>query len=429
MEPDIESSQLEGVDDWLREGIAAGKAGQHERARELLMRVVEQDEGSAQAWLWLSGVVDSLEDREVCLENVLTIEPENAAARRGLAWVREQMQQAEAHVPEPPVVARTRTPVSSAAALLREDFASSRPSPQSDLAADLSVPVQDSTGPRPLPEPVPESFPAAPRHEFDDEYLCPYCTANTEPEDRSCRSCGGNLWVRFRTQEKRSSLLWALLALQVGNAIYAALPVFLLYFLGPTVERLLGGLTLPPFVLYLLAVPSLFSLALALGLYLRWRPVYYLFMVDSAIGVASAVVALRFQLLVLGVVSFLFSLGRFVMVLQLGGDFEMQRKRILFRTDRGLKESVEYMTRADYYNRQKMWGLATLHIRAALGLIPNRLDCHMALVVAYIRLKRHDMAEYALAQAKRLAPGDPRLAEMETLLEELQSGGTLPQAV
>ena len=116
-------------------------------------------------------------------------------------------------------------------------------------------------------------------------------------------------------------------------------------------------------------------------------------------------------------------------MLQLGGDFEWDRRRILFRTDRGLKESVEFMTRADYYNRQKMWGLAVLHIRAALGLMPNRLDCHLALVVAYIRLKRHDMAEHALAQAKRLAPSDPRLAEMETLLKELRSGGTLPQAV
>jgi Tfp pilus assembly protein PilF len=74
----------------LREGIAAAKAGQRERARDLLMRVVEEDEENLAAWLWLSGVVDSLDDREVCLENALELDPANEAARKGLAWVRQQ---------------------------------------------------------------------------------------------------------------------------------------------------------------------------------------------------------------------------------------------------------------------------------------------------------------------------------------------------
>ena len=72
---------------WLTEGIARAKAGEREPARELLLRVVERDERNAQAWLWLSGVVESLEDRRVALENVLAIEPENALARAGLDWL------------------------------------------------------------------------------------------------------------------------------------------------------------------------------------------------------------------------------------------------------------------------------------------------------------------------------------------------------
>ena len=92
----------ENVDELLRAGIAAAKAGAREGARELLMQVVELDEESASAWLWLSGVVDSLEDREVCLENVLTLEPGNSAARKGLEWVRAQRQQ---QAPAPPAEA------------------------------------------------------------------------------------------------------------------------------------------------------------------------------------------------------------------------------------------------------------------------------------------------------------------------------------
>ncbi|MFL7811530.1 MAG: tetratricopeptide repeat protein, partial [Anaerolineae bacterium] len=132
--------QFGQVDEWLREGIAAIRAGQDERARELLIRVVACDERNAHAWLWLSSVAESLEDREVCLENVIEIDPDNAAAYKGLAWVQQQMQQQApalsssqetspftvspeevsvdpvplAPMSESPVVERMRTPVTPA---------------------------------------------------------------------------------------------------------------------------------------------------------------------------------------------------------------------------------------------------------------------------------------------------------------------------
>jgi len=69
------------VAEWLRQGIAAAQAGDADRASELLMRVVDVDEYNEQAWLWLSSVVDSDTDREVCLENVLAINPDNKLAK------------------------------------------------------------------------------------------------------------------------------------------------------------------------------------------------------------------------------------------------------------------------------------------------------------------------------------------------------------
>jgi hypothetical protein len=89
MDPD---PHVERIADLLRRGIAAAKEGQRDRARDLLMRVVEQDEENISAWMWLSGVVDDLEDREICMENVLTLDPDNEVARRGLAWVRTERQ-------------------------------------------------------------------------------------------------------------------------------------------------------------------------------------------------------------------------------------------------------------------------------------------------------------------------------------------------
>lgn len=72
----------------LDQAIAAARAGRKEEARRLLESVLNIDERNEQAWLWLSGVVDSQEERIVCLENVLTINPDNEMARKGLAALR-----------------------------------------------------------------------------------------------------------------------------------------------------------------------------------------------------------------------------------------------------------------------------------------------------------------------------------------------------
>src|SRR5512136_2163148 len=82
----------EEINLWLTDGIAAAKDGRRAEARELLLRVVNADENNVRAWLWLSGVVKTLEDRERCLENVLTIDPVNEAAQRGLAKVRAEIE-------------------------------------------------------------------------------------------------------------------------------------------------------------------------------------------------------------------------------------------------------------------------------------------------------------------------------------------------
>jgi hypothetical protein len=85
------------VAQWLRQGIAAARAGDVEQARELLLQVVDADEYNERAWLWLSGVVDNDADREVCLENVLAINPDNRLAKAGLVHLRNQK------VPAPPL--------------------------------------------------------------------------------------------------------------------------------------------------------------------------------------------------------------------------------------------------------------------------------------------------------------------------------------
>jgi len=78
------------MDDLLQQGIAAVKIGDRARARKILSRVVEANPHSEQAWLWLSGAVESDEERLTCLEEVLAINPNNEAARRGMAMLQQQ---------------------------------------------------------------------------------------------------------------------------------------------------------------------------------------------------------------------------------------------------------------------------------------------------------------------------------------------------
>ncbi|MFQ3568582.1 MAG: hypothetical protein SNJ59_16470 [Aggregatilineales bacterium] len=75
------------VEAMVREGVKALKAGRKEEANVLLLKAVELDPYNEDAWLWLSGIVESPEDQRTCLENVLSINPNNARARSGLAYL------------------------------------------------------------------------------------------------------------------------------------------------------------------------------------------------------------------------------------------------------------------------------------------------------------------------------------------------------
>ncbi len=80
------------VSDLIREGVAALKAGRRDEARELLVRATDLDQMNVSAWLWLSAAVDTVEEQRICLENVLTIDPHNERARKGLRLLGGQVE-------------------------------------------------------------------------------------------------------------------------------------------------------------------------------------------------------------------------------------------------------------------------------------------------------------------------------------------------
>ena len=109
----------ESVQERLEAGITAVKSGNLIQGRDLLEAVLEVDERNESAWLWLSGAVETAEERQICLENVLAINPQNALAQKGLAKLAgTALADAQTQAGQVQTVTRTYAPLSTASALL-----------------------------------------------------------------------------------------------------------------------------------------------------------------------------------------------------------------------------------------------------------------------------------------------------------------------
>ena len=79
-------------EDYLKQAIEAIKAGDKATGKRLLIdEVIRTNPRSEQAWLWMTQVADADEDRINYLRHVLKINPNNEAAKRGLAAMEEKL--------------------------------------------------------------------------------------------------------------------------------------------------------------------------------------------------------------------------------------------------------------------------------------------------------------------------------------------------
>src|SRR5512138_2177147 len=68
----------------FQEAVEAVRAGNKSRARELLTGLLKTDQNNATYWVWMSSTVDNAKERIYCLQTAFKLDPENAAAKRGL---------------------------------------------------------------------------------------------------------------------------------------------------------------------------------------------------------------------------------------------------------------------------------------------------------------------------------------------------------
>ena len=68
----------------LQDAIDAIRQEKYDRARDLLTRLIRQDQDNPTYWLWMSAAVQNRREKIYCLQNVIRNDPQNQVAKQGL---------------------------------------------------------------------------------------------------------------------------------------------------------------------------------------------------------------------------------------------------------------------------------------------------------------------------------------------------------
>jgi tetratricopeptide (TPR) repeat protein len=420
----------------LREGIAAARAGQKDRARELLLQVIALDEELEAAWLWLSGVVDDPEERQICLENVLTLNPDHVAAQRGLRWLREQglgPVPEQASVPPP---GQTQPPLQEAQESPRLVLG---PPPPETLPTEPVLSAESSLLPDTPPSPKPP-----PVNVVIEPFGCPYCGGSVSGGGPRCDHCRRLVEVRYRKRTTGVGLGWLVLFFVLQGAT-AWLEGFLLrqlveighlpeWLTESAVRFLIGGALFSPggipgdlaaladtVILINLVVGGL-CVVTAVGLALHSRAVYFGSCLLAGLLVVATGVGLLTQLT--GWLPAFFRLGLVAVSIKWLIDsapaFEWETRRYDADVDQELKKDLDYYNRGQRYREMGMWAKAAAHWKVAVQLAPSQVKYRAALAGAYARMGYPAAALAEADKALARAPDDNELLAFRNSLAELE---------
>jgi len=401
------------ADRLLQAGIEAARAGERAQARDLLLQVIALDEKRPAAWLWLSGVIDDPEERRICLENVLTLEPDNKNARAGLRWLDEQ---SAAPAPAPPP-----------ARLVRR-----QPPPAAPPVAQ-PVPVAQPTPPAVAPSP-----PAATLE--IDPFGCPYCGGPVNPDRLRCLHCGSTVALRHRKRAGGSGLIWTVALFLVMGAVswlegvlvaeflrIGSLPAYL----SQVGARLMVGSALflpdgvPGELVEFGGVVTLINYGLAglcllaaAGLAMRSRIAYF-----GSLLLAGLLVIAAGAGLLAGLTGWVPAFLRLALValsvrwlVDCAPAFEWETREYNADVDADLRTDLDYYSRGTRYREMGMWAKAAAHWKVATQISAGKAPYHAALANAYLKM---DYPQAALAAAERALACEPDDAELRAFRDAL----------
>lgn len=183
------------LDALLKRGKTAVEMGHAHTARECFLAILEADSQHEAAWFGLSQLVEEVEEQRICLENVLTLNPNNLKAEQLLAQLSETA--------ESPRPSRLRPALTPAGALLYPDRLQETDTwPQAEKHTPPEILYTD-------------------RSTFDDVWsretdICAYCAQEVQPDDKKCPRCQRKLAIWQYRYEKPSTSLHIYWVLVVG---------------------------------------------------------------------------------------------------------------------------------------------------------------------------------------------------------------------
>lgn len=110
------------MSDKLQRAITRIKSGDKVEGRQLLTEALNDDPKSDVAWMWMSAVVETDELRQECLKEALKFNPNNQAARKGLAKLQQRQRFPATQEEKPPVETPPGVPAAPKIAALSFKF-------------------------------------------------------------------------------------------------------------------------------------------------------------------------------------------------------------------------------------------------------------------------------------------------------------------
>jgi len=416
---------------WLQAGIKALKAGERENARKLFMQVIHVDERNEQAWLWLSGAVTSKEERCTCLENVLSINPENQMARKGLLKLGVNLDKLDAIAEEDEVfvtlddeqktaVRKELPPLSAAAAV---------------LYPERQVKEWDWHDPTPKHKKSDVGF--AVETKYDDVWsrnddICAYCATQITPEDEQCPQCKQKLITnqfRYTTPSTNLVIFWVLLfgisLISLGQIFYT------IVFLGDMISAILNGMLVVLF--FVLAVGVYFrqfwaysATLIILILMLAVALIQYLlppaitnsllagfdtsiaeFLGGVAGGAGGAIRIFRLTAV---------TYALYLAIFQVSPDFARVQVRQIAIIGKRMVTGADFHTTAKEAANAGMWATAVLHWQRAAAKEPTNLVYQRYLGQGYAQLGFYQRSLDVLQSARERATHPDTQAQLDQLI-------------
>ncbi len=406
-----------GNDQWLESGIAAVKAGNRESARKLLTKAVRADERNELAWLWLSTAVESEEEKRICLDNVIALNPDNKSALHALARLDETPSGAAA------MPAKALPPIDRGAV---EVGAPVPAGAQADSPAEAPAKLHPHAG----------QASSAFRDVWDtDDDICAYCAAKVAESDQTCPNCKHVLIRKMYRYPATAALhlYWLLLLalalllvlqsnvklssdrdgfaalLHLGLAIGFFTTTVGVYF------RLNWGHILSTLLLIVTVVITASNLVIPLDLSSMAAGGADLALVGFAQSVTKgARIAFLVIQLIVAAAALMYS------VFRIAPEFERVQSRLVAKLNRGAKTAVDHQLNAKRFEQDGMIASAVLHWQQATIIDSKRVNNYLNLARAYGRLGFQERALNVLESTSKVPMSPQARVRIGRLIQRLE---------